>query len=570
MDQAGQAQADQQNKFTETRFKALIEKSSDIIVLTDSSAKVTYASPSSLKRVLGYDAEDFQNRDGFEYVHPADLNYVMEEFQKVALVAGGSNLIEARVKHKNGTWRWVEAVCTNMLNDPEVKSVVVNVRDVTERKIAEEKAQYQFYHDSLTDLPNRNYFTEKLHTFLEDRQEKILGVLAIDLDRFKYINESLGHSIGDRMLQEVGLRLANCLDEKDVLSRLGGDEYAIILPNILREEEIGQICYKILEAIKPAFILDQHELYITPSIGIAMYPHDGADASSLMKNMDSALYRAKELGRNNFQYYNPSMNATTFQQLAMENTLRKALENDELLVYYQPQIDLRTGKITQVEALVRWMHPDLGLTFPDEFIPIAETTGLVQPIGEFVLKTACAEVKEWERRGLKVNLAINVSGQQLRESSLIKAIREVLEELDFDPCCLELEFTERVLLDDSDTTYNTLIQLKKDGIKFAIDDFNTGYSSMSYLKRLPIDILKIDKSFVRGIPHIEQDNAIANTIINLTHSLGMEVVAEGVERPAQLEFLKERNCDKFQGYLISPPVSAEEMLKILEKEKFQQ
>ncbi len=556
--------AEEELKISEARFRALIEKSSDVISLVDDQGRTLYTSP-SVKRVLGYEPNEYQNQGGFEFVHPADLSYVTQEFDNLLAKPGEGAMVEMRVRHSDGSWRWIETVSTNLLNDKYIHAIVVNFRDITERKMAEEKSKYQFYHDSLTDLPNRNFFTEKLQELVISEDNKLFGVIIIDLDRFKMINESLGHAIGDRMIQEVSLRLASCLEEKDVLARLGGDEYGIILPSIIREEEIGQTCYRILEALKPAFRFESHELYITPSIGISVFPYDGKDVSSLLKNSDSALYRAKELGRNNFQYYSPSMNATTFQQLAMENTLRKALDNNEFIVYYQPLIDIKSGKIVQVEALIRWMHPELGLTFPDEFIPIAETTGLIQPIGEWVLRQACEDVKKWDERGHKLKLAVNLSVRQLRQKYLIRTIRKILSETGFPPDRLELELTESVLVENSHAVYNTLVQLKKDGIMFAIDDFNTGYSSLNYIKRFPIDILKIDKTFTKGIPAKEKDAAIANSIINLAHSLGMIVVAEGVERPDQFKFLKERNCDKAQGYMISAPVTPQEILQILER-----
>jgi diguanylate cyclase (GGDEF)-like protein/PAS domain S-box-containing protein len=552
-------------KKSDERFRALIEKSSDVVALIDTRGDVHYVSP-SVRRVLGYDATEYLVANSFDYVHPADLNYVMEEFEKLLAHPSDSSIAEMRVRHADGAWRWIETLSTNLLRDPNVGGIVVNFRDVTERKNAEEKAKYQYYHDSLTDLPNRNYFTEQLGHLVASGKKQLFGVVIIDLDRFKMINESLGHTVGDRMIQEVSLRLNNALEDSDILARLGGDEYGIILNNITREEEIGQVCSKILDCLKPAFKFENHDLFITPSIGITVYPYDGVDVSTLLKNADSALYRAKEIGRNNFQYYNPSMNATTFQQLAMENTLRRALENKEFLVYYQPQINVQTGKIVQVEALIRWMHPDLGLTFPDEFIPIAETTGLIQPIGEWVLRTACQDVKKWRDMGHDLNLAVNLSVRQLKQKHLIRNVRRILSEVNFDPRQLELEITENVLVDNSHAVYNTLVQLKKDGIMFAIDDFNTGYSSLNYLKRFPIDILKLDKSFVKGIPLKDKDTAIANAIINLSRSLGMIVIAEGVERPDQLQFLKERGCDKAQGYLFSPPVTADELLALLKKD----
>jgi diguanylate cyclase (GGDEF)-like protein/PAS domain S-box-containing protein len=551
-------------KSNEARFRALIEKSSDVISLIDVQGNNHYTSP-SIQRVLGYTPAEFGERNGFGYVHPDDMAFVQEEFAKLLENPGGGAISEMRVQHSDGSWRWIETVSTNLLEDPNIKAIVVNFRDVTERKMAEEKAQYQYYHDSLTDLPNRNYFTERLAGLLQNAEGKIFGVMIIDLDRFKMINESLGHAIGDRLIQEVSLRLVNSLDEDDILARLGGDEYGIILPEITREEEIGQTCSRILECLKPGFRFEQHELYITPSIGISVYPYDGQDASSLMKNADSALYRAKEMGRNNFQYYTPSMNATTFHQLAMENTLRKALENNEFLVYYIPQIDVATGKIIQVEALIRWMHPELGLTFPDEFIPIAETTGLIVPIGEWVLRRACEDVKSWEKNGFHMDLSVNLSARQLRQRHLTRNIRRIVEETGFDPNRLEFELTESTLVDNSHALYNTMIQLQRDGIRFAIDDFSTGHSSLDYIKKFPVHSLKVSHAFMKGIPLKEKDTAIANAVINLSRSLGLLVTAEGVERLDQFKFLKERNCDKAQGYLFSPPIPSQEMLQLLER-----
>lgn len=547
----------------EARFRALIEKSSDVISLIDMQGNNLYTSP-SVQRVLGYEPSEFTAGNSFGYVHPSDMAFVREEFSKLLQNPNGSVTAEMRVQHADGSWRWVETTSTNMLDDSNIKAIVVNFRDVSERKLAEENAQYQYYHDSLTDLPNRNYFTERLAGLLQNANDKIFGVMIIDLDRFKMINESLGHAIGDRLIQEVSLRLVNCLEEEDILARLGGDEYGIILPEIMREEEIGQSCSRILECLKPAFRFEQHELYITPSIGISVYPYDGEDASSLMKNADSALYRAKELGRNNFQYYTPSMNATTFQQLAMENTLRKALENNEFLVYYIPQIDVATGQIIQVEALIRWMHPEFGLTFPDEFIPIAEATGLIVPIGDWVLKRACEDVKSWEKHGYQMDLSVNLSARQLRQRHLTRNIRKIVNEAGFDPKRLEFELTESTLVDNSHSLYNTMIQLQRDGITFAIDDFSTGHSSLDYIKKFPVHSLKVSHSFMKGIPIKEKDTAIANAVINLSRSLGLLVTAEGVERMDQLKFLKERNCDKAQGYLFSPPIPAQDLLQLLQ------
>lgn len=547
-----------------TLFRTIVEKSNDVVCLLDLKGEILYVSP-PVTRVLGHDPEFSSSRNAFEYVHPADLEYIQTEFNNFIIEDRKVLMVEARVQHSNGSWRWVEGVCTNLLSDPEISAIVVNFRDISERKNAVEKSKYQYYHDSLTDLPNRNYFTQKVTEMIESRGDQVLGVVIIDLDRFKLINESLGHAIGDRLIQEVGLRLATCLENGDFLARLGGDEFGLILSNIEKPENIGFICRKILACFKPAFIFENHSLFISPSLGISVYPQDGRDVCDLLKNTDSALYRAKELGRNNFQYYNKSMNALTFQKLAMENTLRSALDRKEFIVYYQPQIDVKTGKIVQVEALTRWMHPEFGLTFPEQFISIAETTGLIQPIGDWVFRQACLDVKKWQGMGFDLDLAVNLSTQQLRQKHITRLIRKALADTGFDPNKLELELTESILMEESPAFYSTMVQLKKDGVRFALDDFNTGYSSLNYIKRFPIDILKIDKSFVKGLPLNEKDSAIANAIINLSHSLGMQVVAEGVERIEQLKFLQFRNCDKAQGYLFSPAVTADELLGLLER-----
>ncbi|MGE5392234.1 MAG: EAL domain-containing protein [Candidatus Saccharibacteria bacterium] len=465
--------------------------------------------------------------------------------------------IEFRIIRPNGSIRWLKSKGRVYFGEGRTPKVIGINMDVTEQKQYEERIRYHVFNDPLTGLPNRLMFYERMREVMErtgQERGSVTSVIIIDLDRFKNINDSLGHSAGDRVIQEVALRFQAALKERGLLARLGGDEFVIMMDKMEHEEEPAQVARDVLECLRVPVVFDGKELYSSASIGISLYPSDGEDTSTLLKNADAALYRAKEQGRNNFQFYAPSMNSLAFQKLTLENSMRRALTNLEFLVYYQPQIDLESGKIVQVEALVRWMHPDFGLIFPEEFIDLAETNGLIEPIGEMVLRMACAQMNEWDRLGLKkLRLSVNMSARQFRRKHLVKMVRKILDETKFDPHRLELELTESVLVEDFGNTLNSMWELKRDGIKFSLDDFNTRYSSLNYIKRFPIDILKIDRSFVKGIPGNEKDSAIANSIINLAQTLNYSVVAEGVEREDQLRFLKNRRCDRAQGYLFSPP-----------------
>ncbi len=557
-------------------FKTLIENSSDAIGLVDIDGTIKYLS-STTERVLGYKPNELLNTNGFKLIHPEDIGIAQAAIESIINGPEKIKMFDVRVKNKNLGYRWVECVVKNLLNDDMIMAIVTNFRDVHDRTIAEEqrrlaqsKMEYTYLHDPLTDLPNRAYFNEKLIQGIATakKNQSMLSVILIDLDRFKFINESLGHALGDRLIQEVSLRLRSVLEDGEILARLGGDEFGIILSEVEREDVPGKISQRILDSLKHPFLLDFHELYVTPSIGISLYPEDANDASMLMRNADAALYRAKEQGRNNFQYYLPAMNAKSFERLSLENTLRKALFHDEFVVYYQPLIEVSTGRITQVEALIRWNHPDLGLTFPEDFIGLAETTGLIEPIGEWVLRTSMEEVKKWHRNGFPdLRVSVNVSPRQFKQRHLVRMIHRILEETGFPPDKLELELTESAVIENSQAVSNILSELKRDGIKFAMDDFNAGQAPLRHVKTLPIDVLKIDRWGIKNIPMKEKDTAIANSIINLAHSLNMTAVAEGVDKPEQLEFLKQQKCDFVQGFLFSPPVPADKITELLEKNR---
>lgn len=438
-----------------------------------------------------------------------------------------------------------------------------------QRQRAEAAAQHQVYYDWLTDLPNRVMFTDRLTVALAQaaRHRKMLAVLFVDLDRFKTIIDTLGHTLGDQLLRGVAQRLHGCLEEGDTLARLGGDEFVVLLPQINRADKAVRVAQRMLEALKPSFIFGKHELHVTTSIGISLYPYDGEDADTLLKNADTALYRAKEQGRNNYQLYTPAMNARSFERLALENSLRKALERKEFLLHYQPQIDLQSGTIIGAEALVRWQHPDLGLVYPAEFISMAEETGLIVPLGEWVLRSACAQNRTWQKMGLpSLVVAVNLSARQFQQQELVETVSRILKETGLAASSLELEITESVAMQNPDYTNVLLRSLKDMGAQIALDDFGTGYSSLSYLKRFPIDTLKIDQSFVRDLSSDPNDAAIANAVIVLAHSLKLRVIAEGVETRDQEAFLRFHHCDTCQGYLFGSPVPAVQFEALLRKQ----
>jgi len=430
-----------------------------------------------------------------------------------------------------------------------------------ERLRAEAAALHQAHYDKLTDLPNRTLFLDRLTLALAQaaRNRKMLAVLFVDLDRFKTIVDTLGHAIGDQLLRGVAGRLGACLDAGETLARFGGDEFAILLPQINRADKAVKLAQKMLEALKPAFQFTAQELHITTSLGIALYPYDGEDADTLLKNADTALYRAKEQGRNNYQLYSPAMNARAFERLALENALRRAMERQEFLLHYQPQMELSSGKVVAMEALVRWQHADLGVVYPAEFISLAEETGLIGALGEWVLRTACTQNVAWQKAGLPpLRVAVNLSGRQFQQQNLVDVLARILKDTLMDPRLLELEITESIAMQNADYTNVMLKEFKTMGIHIAMDDFGTGYSSLSYLKKFPIDTLKIDQSFVRDLSTDPNDAAIANTVIVLAHSLKLQVIAEGVETREQEDFLRQHGCDLAQGFLFSEPLSADQ------------
>lgn len=417
------------------------------------------------------------------------------------------------------------------------------------------------YFDYLTGLPNRTQFHAFLERFTSNPSEDSqLALMFLDLDRFKYINDTLGHSIGDQLLREVGVRLNECIGPENFLARLGGDEFTVVLPSLEHKADANLLAVKMIDVLKNPFYIQEFELYITTSIGISFYPVDADTVEGLIRNADMAMYKAKSNSRNNYYVFSPELQNRTIDRLQLENDLHKAIERNELVLHYQPFYHVDTGEIVGVEALVRWIHPERGFISPGAFIPIAEETGLILSIGDWVVHEACRQNKLWQLQGLKpVFVAVNISALQFQHPGLIDIISHALNEVDLDAKWLEVEITESLMMDHVEDAIATLNQLKDIGIRISIDDFGTGYSSLAYLERFPLDTLKIDQSFVRSITDATNDSAIAKTIVNLGHNFNLTVVAEGVENESQLNYLRTVGCDISQGYLHSPPVSAEKL-----------
>jgi diguanylate cyclase (GGDEF)-like protein len=440
-----------------------------------------------------------------------------------------------------------------------------------ERKRYQVQLEHQANYDALTGLPNRNLLHDRLkQSVYAQRMPRAVAVVFIDLDHFKFVNDSLGHSIGDKLLQGMAQRLSTVLRDGDTVARLGGDEFVLILNDQSNEEMIYRAMQRITANLAEPIDVDGKELVVTCSAGISLYPQDGPDVDTLLKNADAAMYRAKEHGRNNFQFYTAEMNERVNERLALENALRRAIERKEFVLHYQQRVELKTGAIIGAEALVRWLHPEWGVVRPARFVPLAEETGLIVQIGEFVLREACRQVRAWLDAGLKPGVvSVNLSARQFRQEGLVRLVSRVLEETGVDPSSLEMELTESTVMHSVEAAIATLQGLKSLGISLSVDDFGTGYSSLAYLKNLPIDKLKIDRSFVRDIGNGDDagEGILAQAIISLGHNLHLHVVAEGVETDAQVRFLRRHKCDEVQGFFYGEPVEPAAHAKLLTKAK---
>lgn len=552
---------------SERKFRSVIESASDAIILADSRT-IIQSWNRGAQLMFGYTEKEAIGRplemtipDRFKQAHADGLRpYLALEPDDAP---GAGRTLELYGLRKDGTEFPIELSLAVWEEEgqPFLSSII---RDITERKKAEHKINQMVYLDPLTGLPNRHLLNDRLKEALDQADESglMIGIMFLDLDRFKYINDTLGHTMGDLLLVEVSIRLRECVDRQDTVSRQGGDEFIVLLPGT-SYEDMTRKAQRILMTFSQAILVGNQEMYVTPSIGLSLYPADGNNRDTLIKNADTAMYRVKEQGKNNFQFYTPEMNEVVSRRMNLEIGLRKGIQKNEFTVHYQPQVDIKAGAVVGVEALIRWQHPKLGLISPAEFIPLAEETGLIIPIGEWVLREACRQNKEWQDEGLPpLRIAVNISSRQFQQSGFAEVVSRALKETGLEPKYLELELTESIV-QNSAHAISIMHKLKEMGIFLSIDDFGTGYSSLSYLKLFPIDSLKIDQSFTRNLMQDSKDEALVHTIINMAHNLGLKVIAEGVETGEQLQYLLLRHCHEAQGYYFSKPVPPARISELL-------
>jgi diguanylate cyclase (GGDEF)-like protein/PAS domain S-box-containing protein len=550
----------------EARFSSLIQNSSDVVMVVDPDTSVRYVSP-SIHRVLGLEPEALEGRRLADWFHPDDATRVLSFLAAVAMdKEGHPGLIEFRMKHEDGSWLYVETLRTNLLGDPNVSGIVLNTRDVSERKTFEEQLSHQAFHDSVTNLANRALFRDRVAHALErqGRDDNQIAVLFMDLDDFKTVNDSLGHAAGDRLLAEVGNRLKVCLRSIDTAARLGGDEFAVLLEDGGHDVEAADVAERILRALDDPFMLEEKEVFVRASIGIAIgtEEHREAGVEEILRNADVAMYMAKESGKGRYQVFEPAMHTTAIKRLELKADLQRALEHREFILHYQPIIELGSGRISGVEALIRWEHPERGLVPPLDFIPLAEETGLIVPIGRWALEEACKQARilqQEHKSDPPMHMAVNLSVRQLVRQELVSEVAQVLRDTALDPATLVLEITESVMMADMELSIAQLTKLKALGVRLAVDDFGTGYSSLNYIRRFPVDILKVDKSFVDGVSEGGEASALTAAVVELASILKLQPVAEGIERADQLERLLELKCTLGQGFFFAKPLTPENL-----------
>jgi diguanylate cyclase (GGDEF)-like protein/PAS domain S-box-containing protein len=544
---------------SEQRYRLMAENSTDLISRSTMRGRMLYVSEAS-RSLLGYEASQIVGHSIFEFIAEAD-HHVLRQVTARIEQERVPQTFSYRILRKDGSQIWFETT-SRAVPDPvtgELAEIVAVSRDISERRRAEEQIEYQAYHDALTGLPNRLLFRDRLTIALAHakRQQTPVAVMFLDLDRFKFVNDTLGHSIGDELLRAVAFRLRAVLREGDTIARMGGDEFTVLLTDLQSPTDAAKIAQKLLDTVAHPLRVDGHELYATTSIGIALFPNDGDSAEALLQNADSAMYRAKESGRNSYQLCTPAMNSRAAERLSIENALRRSLERNELRIYYQPLIRLDSRQIAGMEALLRWDRPGHGIVAPATFIDIAEETRMILAIGEWVLREACRQAKRWQDGqypGLRI--AVNLSPRQFQQADLRDVVADALEESGLDARSLELEITESTAMLNTERSISTLNELRELGARIALDDFGTGHSSLSYLRRFPIDRVKIDREFIQEIENSRSNRAIVSGVLAMAHGLDLAVTAEGVETEAQVQFLRENRCEEVQGFLFARPEPA--------------
>jgi diguanylate cyclase (GGDEF)-like protein/PAS domain S-box-containing protein len=555
---------------SEARFTSLVAHSSDVITVIDRDGRIRFQSP-SVSRVLGWGQGDLLGMDSLDLVHPDERPRVRALITKAMKESDSGAVFECRLRTSGGTWIHCETSLNSKLHDPHLQGVILNTRDISERKSLEDELAHQAFHDALTDLPNRELFRDRVEHALERvrrQPEASVGVLFLDLDDFKHINDSLGHAAGDALLTAVAQRLRDQLRGSDTAARLGGDEFALLLEEIAQPQDAELVAERVLAAMREPFEVSAKDVYVHPSIGIAVGRAETQTTDELLRDADVAMYRAKESGKGCYSTFEPSMYASLLERLDLEADLRLAVERDEFVVFYQPTVVLQTGTIAGMEALVRWQHPQRGLVLPGEFIHLAEDSGLIVDIGRLVLREACRRAQSWQEEHANfppLTMSVNLSAKQLQHPGIVDDVVAALDDAGLDPTCLILEITESVLMQFTDVVAGTLDLLKELGVRLAIDDFGTGYSSLARLQRLPVDILKIDRSFIAGLENGSQEWAVARAIIELGQSLKLETVAEGIELAEQLVHLQSLQCDRCQGFYFARPLDPEAMGNLLRR-----
>lgn len=553
---------------SESRFRSIVENSSDLIWEVDINALYTYLSP-NIKELLGYEADERIGKSPFDFMPEDEAKSLAKIFAEILNERRPFTALENTNQHRDGHIVIMETSGVPIFDENDILTGYRGIdRDITERKRSEEKIKHMAYYDELTDLPNRTLFKDRLiqECHLADRNKDYIAILFMDIDHFKGINDTLGHLVGDMLIQKVSARLKEVLRASDTVARFGGDEFAIIIPHLKDVKGVNHVLKSIVQSFSSPFTILEHELFVNFTIGYSYYPIDGDNIDILLRNADTAMYHAKENGRNCYQRYESEMTKQVSRNLLIQNSLRQAIKNEELVLHYQPQVDLKTGIITGVEALIRWQHPENGLVYPGMFIRIAEDSGLIVPMGEWIIRTACEQAKAWQEEGYApIIMAINLSPRQFKEAGFANNVIRIIHETGIDAKYIELELTESILVDNSTSVSKALDEFKNASISLSLDDFGTGYSSLSYLKLFPIDKLKIDQSFIRDMLLNKSDASLVRAIISMAKALGLKTIAEGVETKEQLKFLHEENCGEIQGYFISKPVPAEMICEFMQK-----